>query len=127
VELIVNGTVAEQIPISVDLNPEETYTGSFDTITLTGPWDAISVCADANEEVDELNEDNNCVDFNWPPILKGDVNGDRSVDLADAILAIQVLTGVNPAGILLEADVNGDGKIGLEEAIYILQIVGQVR
>jgi hypothetical protein len=58
----------------------------------------------------------------------GDVNFSGDVDLADAILAMQVLSGVTPAGIIYkEADVNADGKIGLSEVIYILQTVAGVR
>jgi sugar lactone lactonase YvrE len=52
----------------------------------------------------------------------GDIDGNGSVDLADAILALQVLSGITPAGMVYkEVDVNGDGKIGMAEAIYILQ------
>jgi hypothetical protein len=56
----------------------------------------------------------------------GNINGDNAVGLADAILALKVLTGNYPAVILQDyptsgADVNGDGQIGLPEAIYILQ------
>ncbi|MEE4313962.1 MAG: Ig-like domain-containing protein, partial [Desulfofustis sp.] len=52
--------------------------------------------------------------------LPGDVNNDRSVDLADAISALKVLTG-SQTGAVKEADVNGDDVIGMEEAVYILQ------
>ena len=59
---------------------------------------------------------------------EGDVNGDGGVDLADAILALQVISGLNPGGIDPDyatsgADVNGDCKIGWEEVVYILQRV----
>ena len=59
---------------------------------------------------------------------KGDVNGDGTVDLTDAILALQVISGLDPEGIDPEyatsgADVNGDCKIGWEEVVYILQRV----
>jgi len=57
----------------------------------------------------------------------GDVNGDGKVDLADAILALQVLAGLNPPDVNIGADVNNDGKIGLEEVIYILQKVAELR
>jgi hypothetical protein len=59
----------------------------------------------------------------------GDVNGDGNVNLADAILAIQVLARMDTTGknIIATADVNSDGKIGLAEAIYILQKVAGVR
>ncbi len=60
-------------------------------------------------------------------VRPGDVNGDGRIDLADAILALQVLAGLNPDGIHLSADVDGDGKIGLAEAIYILQDVAGLR
>lgn len=64
--------------------------------------------------------------------MKGDTNGDGNVDLADVILALQVISGMNSTGVRSDyassgADVNGDGKIGIEEAIYILQKVSGVR
>lgn len=55
--------------------------------------------------------------------LMHDINGDGQVDLTDAILCLQVLSGLAPDGIRLTADVNGDGKIGMAEAIYSLQKV----
>jgi len=58
--------------------------------------------------------------------FKGDLNGDDVVDLADVILAIQVISRLNPAGVRPDyptsgADVDGNGRIGLGEAIYDLQ------
>ena len=60
-------------------------------------------------------------------LLKGDVNGDTNVNLADAILALKVIVGLNPTGINLNADVNGDNKIDLAEVIYVLQHVAGLR
>jgi hypothetical protein len=61
-------------------------------------------------------------------VVQGDIDGDLDVDLADAILALQVMAGNQPsATIYLEADVNGDNRIGLEEAIYIMQRVAGFR
>lgn len=67
-----------------------------------------------------------------PSALAGDINGDGDVDLADAILVLQVLVGMTSASIRPSyptsgADVNGDAKIGLEEARYILQYVAGMR
>jgi hypothetical protein len=60
--------------------------------------------------------------------VKGDIDGDGDLDLSDAVLALQVLAGIDPSAIVhKEADVNGDGKIGKEEVIYILQKVCGVR
>jgi hypothetical protein len=56
----------------------------------------------------------------------GDLNGDTKVDLADAILALKVVSG-NTSTIHKEADVNADGKIGLVDVIYILQKIAGLR
>lgn len=63
------------------------------------------------------------------PVM-GDINKDGSVNLADAILALQVASGMTPTGIRTDyaaVDVNGDNKIGLQELIYILQYVAGLR
>jgi hypothetical protein len=61
------------------------------------------------------------------PEAFGNVDGDQDVDLADAVLALQVVAGLNPAGVQSNADVNGDGKIGMQEVAYILQKVAGLR
>ena len=65
-------------------------------------------------------------------LLKGDLNNDGAVNLADAILALKAIGGLNPVGMRFDyatfgTDVNGDKKIGLAEVIYILQKVAGVR
>jgi hypothetical protein len=58
----------------------------------------------------------------------GDVNYDGYVDLADAVLALQVVAGISAPQIAhKEADLNRDGRIGLAEAIFVLQKVAQTR
>ncbi len=62
----------------------------------------------------------------FPHALKGDLNGDDLVNLADVVKGHQVVAGLNPVVIRDDyaasgTDVNGNQKIGLEEAIYILQ------
>ena len=57
----------------------------------------------------------------------GNVDGDADVDVADAVMAYQVMAGLNPAGVQINADVNGDGKIGPEEVVYILQKAAGLR
>ncbi len=60
--------------------------------------------------------------------LPGDINLDLKVDLSDAITAMKILTGINPAVELnLYTGVNNDGKIGLAEAIYSLQFIAELR
>jgi hypothetical protein len=67
--------------------------------------------------------------FTVRPVRPGDVNNNGVVNLADAILALQVVAGLNPAGVDSRADLvdpNG-GPIGLEEAIFVLQTVAELR
>jgi hypothetical protein len=54
---------------------------------------------------------------------------ENAVTLADAIIALQIMAGMNPAGQAFSnvTDVNNDGKIGLEEVIYILQKISDLR
>ncbi len=60
-------------------------------------------------------------------IAKGDIDGKGSVDLADAILSLKIMAGLNPPDANVGADVNNDDKIGIEETIYILQKVAGLR
>jgi hypothetical protein len=59
------------------------------------------------------------VDF-W--LVRGGVHQDGSVNLSDAVTALQIVAGIVPTDAMdIGADVNGDGKIGIEEAIYYLK------
>ncbi|MCP4352788.1 MAG: hypothetical protein GY795_45640 [Desulfobacterales bacterium] len=60
-----------------------------------------------------------------PPPPKGDINGDGTVDLADAITGLQVLSNsltatVSPDYLQSGMDVNNDNKAGLEEVVNAL-------
>ena len=59
--------------------------------------------------------------------LKGDINNDTKIDLADAIMVLQVMAGSSPGQPNIASDVNSDGKIGLADAIYILQTSARLR
>jgi len=67
-----------------------------------------------------------------PQGLPSDIIADEFTSLDDAILKLQVVSGLNPNSIRpdyagAKIDINGDMKIGLEEVIYILQTVVGVR
>jgi hypothetical protein len=64
--------------------------------------------------------------FTLQPPLQGDVSGNGEVNLEDAILALQVVSGLTPT-VVLTGDVNADNRIGLPEAIYILQEISGLR
>lgn len=59
-------------------------------------------------------------------VLYGDVDGSESVDLADAIVSLQIISGQDAFPPPFEkSEVNSDQRIGMEEAIYILQKLAQ--
>ncbi len=51
----------------------------------------------------------------------GDADGNRVVDLGDALFVLKILAGMNPGAPGPDADINKDGKIGIQEVVYILQ------
>jgi hypothetical protein len=53
--------------------------------------------------------------------INGDINDDDAIDLADVIMTLQVISGLNPGGISVDADIDSDGRIGMAEAIYALR------
>jgi len=82
--------------------------------------------SDIDSDGDKIADCNDA--FPEDPIEKGDVNNDLNVDLSDAILALQLSAGMEPAPpVYKEADVNGDSQIRLEDVIYILQKVTVLR
>jgi len=61
-----------------------------------------------------------------PSVMPGDINQDKQIDLTDAILALQIASGIDLDTLMNKAaDVDGDGKIGLAEAVYVLQFVAE--
>jgi hypothetical protein len=65
-------------------------------------------------------------------VIPGDLNGDGEVTMTDAILALQVIAGMQPNGLRSNyttsgADVNGDAKLGMEELLFILQRAAAIR
>lgn len=62
--------------------------------------------------------------------MPGEINNDTRIDLADAILALQIFIGKTPQTPLssnITADINGDHKIGMEEVIFIMQKAADIR
>ena len=59
----------------------------------------------------------------------GDLNGDGAVTMADVVLALQLLSGMDMTGktINLRADADGNGKISTSELIFILQKTAGLR
>ena len=83
---------------------------------------------DGAQNISPVSSDGIVLDTTPPSWLKGDIDMNGHVDMADAISAMQVITGLETAQpVDINADVNGDGKLGLSEVIYILQTVARMR
>ena len=91
----------------------QTYDGTtprgvwiYDTSTQSyGPADIIDNCAAMIQQ-------------------KGDVNGDRDIDIADAVCIVNYVVGKpNTTFIEAAADANGDGDIDIADAVHIVNLV----
>jgi hypothetical protein len=95
----------------------QTYDGTtprgvwiYDTSTQSyGPADIIDNCAAMIQQ-------------------KGDVNGDRDIDIADAVCIVNYVVGKpNTTFIAAAADANGDGDIDIADAVHIVNyVVGKI-
>ena len=85
---------------------------------------ATSAVAQSMTEMATCDEDNPSVVLKSPPIrmvmIQGDVNGDGTVNITDAILLINALTNntTPPNG-----DVNRDGEINITDAIKLINMI----
>ena len=55
------------------------------------------------------------------------IKGKEDIDLSDAILALQIITGIAPLDTSSTFDITGDGRVGLREAVYIIQEIAGLR
>jgi hypothetical protein len=61
-------------------------------------------------------------------ILPGDIDNSGKINLKDAIISLQIISGMNVIiPVYVSADVNGDNKIGIAEVIYALQCIARLR
>ncbi|MFP4585959.1 MAG: fibronectin type III domain-containing protein [Thermodesulfobacteriota bacterium] len=61
------------------------------------------------------------------PAAEGDADNSGTVDLADAILILQILADIDTgtAEVTWSADASGDDRLGLEEAIFVLRLISR--
>jgi hypothetical protein len=58
--------------------------------------------------------------------IPGDVDGDGTVNLSDAITSLQVVGGIENSGeVHIESDINADDKVGLPESINALKTAAE--
>ena len=99
----------------------------LDTVDKINPIDP----ADLSKEIltgGRLNALNALCSVNTLP---GDLFFNGMVGLDDAIIAIQIISGLHPTicpvCIATQIDINRDGRIGLEEAIYVMQEIAGLK
>ena len=57
------------------------------------------------------------------PILRGDLNGDGAIDIADRLMLARVLSGVDSTADLNVADLNGDGQIDIGDDLVLCRTI----
>ncbi|QTA90595.1 hypothetical protein [Desulfonema magnum] len=64
------------------------------------------------------------------PTKSGDVDGNKTLNLKDAIIALRIACGKSPSEqpvqVNMAGDVNGDGQIGIHEAIFVLDQLSRI-
>ncbi len=69
----------------------------------------------------------------YDPAFRADVNGDNQMTMADAIIALQCLSGAAASGsvrsdyVTSGQDINDDSQVGIEETLYIIQTISELR
>ncbi len=115
-----------------DANGDYAFSGLANgqyTVVASTPDDAF---IPAFQTVIIQNQDTSGIDFAALSHVV-DVDGNGAVDLQDAIVVLQVMAGIDPAGPMdatadiANADMNNDGKTGMQELIVILQTIADVR
>ena len=57
----------------------------------------------------------------------GDFNGNETIDLADAVIALQIMAGRSPASLYEGRNLPNDRMVGTDDALYVLQRVAELR
>ncbi len=107
--------------------------GGIANVSLTGT--TLNFTMSANSDCNGTTSTNTIADTlvsgtmrTMEPLRIGDINYDGTVNLHDAVLALQVIVDISPRQtITTKTGLNSNGRIGMEEAAYILQSVAGMR
>ena len=119
--LYVDGSEVACDEVPVELAPDASYEGCFDSYvwSYTQPEDNITVCADSNDVVVEIDESNNCLTKVW---ACGDVDGQDGVTIGDGIqVAMSIVYGTEkyPIENPWAADVDCQDGVTIGDGIQI--------
>jgi len=112
-----DGAVAKvTVKIASDVAPGD-YTVTIKSAQLTEPGTSA-----------QIRDNKKAVEFTWTieqgaePGIKGDLNGDKKVDIADAVSILNVMAeGTNDP----KADLNDDGKVDIADFVTVLNIMAE--
>ena len=115
------------IPIAMDLPAGSAAVGSVHTHDWTIPVEAASPTVWIRVRMDnsgtdylDVNDGPFCVQSPAPNFVRGDTNGDETVDIADPIGLLTYLFASGFLPCLEAADGNNDGQVDVADPIYIL-------
>ena len=121
--LYVDGSEMAHDVVPVDMALGGSYEGCFDGYnwTYTPPADNITVCADSDDTVVEINESDNCLTKIW---VCGDVNNDGDVDMTDVMtlwydIADYPYVDAYTISNAWAADVNCDSEIDMTDVMTL--------
>jgi hypothetical protein len=121
--LYVDGSEMAYDEVPVELTLDASYEGYFDGYnwSYTPPADNITVCADSNDTVVEINESNNCLTKTW---VCGDVTDDGVINMADVMTlwydyANYPTPGAHEISNEWAADVNCDDRLNMADVMTL--------
>ncbi len=96
------------------------YTAAIECRDGNGAGSVVADGADPLSVIVSENDDIVCIITNTRK-TNGDLDGSGDITLSDAILALQVISGLDPSGLDLAVEIDGDDRIGTAEALFVLQ------
>ncbi len=122
----------EQIVMQSGSVPDE-YEGSYSNFKYNGVYKINFFALDMNGNIGQPDVATEIIVTNGiEPEIPGDMNADHDRTLADAIIALRVLSGLNTAGQLrtdytstVDVDINGNGRVDLAEVLFILREISR--
>lgn len=130
------GYVLADIGADTDIN---TFQPDLDPASNTDPLDPDSDKDKRSDGAEDANHNGRVdagetdpADAQSKSVVAGDIDDDGDADLADGLLALQVVAGLKPLElrsdyVLSGVDVNGDNRIGNEEVLYLLGRISGMR
>lgn len=108
------------------------YAGDYNLFYRQGVYNVLIYAKDASGSVSDPVK-TTVEQFTDSPAIKGDINGDGTADLIDAVIALKVLANASEIKDIRwdyptsGADVDQNGQVGMAEAIFLLQQAANLR